>query len=90
MNRIGKRKFRVRKLVVYTTTCNRPRVVYDEHRMRLPEYIAQVGIARFAKQFKVKPRTVKSWKRMERRPRPEMAQEIVEKTPVTMEGIYGA
>jgi len=58
--------------------------------MRLPDYIDQIGIKRFAKQFKVKPRTVSSWKRMERRPRPEKAQEIVEKTPVTMEGIYGA
>lgn len=58
--------------------------------MRLPDYIDQIGVTRFAKQFKVKPRTVSSWKRMERRPRPEKAQEIVEKTPVTMEGIYGA
>ena len=58
--------------------------------MRLPDYIEQIGVNRFAKQFKVKPRTVASWKRMERRPRPEKAQEIVEKTPVTMEGIYGA
>lgn len=58
--------------------------------MRLPEYIAQVGVKRFAKQFKVKPRTAYSWLRMDRRPRAEKAQEIVEKTPVTMEGIYGA
>lgn len=58
--------------------------------MRLPDYIKQVGARRFAKQFKVKERTVASWQRMERRPRPEKAQEIVEKTPVTMEGIYGA
>lgn len=58
--------------------------------MRLPDYIKQVGTRRFAKQFKVKERTVASWQRMERRPRPEKAQEIVEKTPVTMEGIYGA
>ena len=58
--------------------------------MRLPDYITQVGASRFAKQFKVKKRTVDSWRRMERRPRPEKAQEIVEKTPVTMEGIYGA
>jgi hypothetical protein len=57
--------------------------------MRLPDYIKQVGARRFAKQFKVKERTVVSWARMERRPRPEKAQEIVEKTPVTMEGIYG-
>lgn len=58
--------------------------------MRLPDYIKQVGVKRFARQFKLKPRTVLSWRNMERRPRPEIAQEIVEKTPVTMEGIYGA
>lgn len=58
--------------------------------MRLPDYIKQVGAGRFAKQFRVKKRTAESWLRMERRPRPEKAQEIVEKTPVTMEGIYGA
>lgn len=57
--------------------------------MRLPDYIRQVGAAKFAKQVKVKKRTAESWMRMERRPRPETAQEIVEKTPVTMEGIYG-
>jgi hypothetical protein len=57
--------------------------------MKLPDYIKQVGPARFAKQFKVAKRTAESWARMERRPRPEKAQEIVEKTPVTMEGIYG-
>ena len=58
--------------------------------MKLQDYIQTVGVERFAKQFKVKPRTVKSWVRMERYPRPATAQEIVEKTPVTMEGIYGA
>ena len=58
--------------------------------MRLPEYIEKVGAAKFAKLIGVKKRTAESWKRMERRPRPEQAQRIVEKTPVTMEGIYGA
>jgi hypothetical protein len=57
--------------------------------MNLPQYIRQVGPAAFAKKVKVKKRTAESWMRMERRPRPEMAQVIVEKTPVTMEGIYG-
>lgn len=64
--------------------------MYKVVEMRLPDYIKQIGIDRFAKQFKIKPRTVLSWQRMERRPRPEVAQQIVEKTPVTMEGIYGA
>ena len=58
--------------------------------MKLPDYIHTVGIERFAKQFKVKPRTVRSWIRMERYPRPAKAQEIVEKTPVTMQDIYGS
>lgn len=57
--------------------------------MKLPEYIKQIGAAKFAKQFKVSKRTAESWRRLERRPRAEKAQEIVEKTPVTMEGIYG-
>lgn len=64
--------------------------MYKVVEMRLPDYITQVGPAKFAKTFKVKKRTVISWQRMERRPRPETAQLIVEKTPVTMEGIYGA
>jgi transcriptional regulator with XRE-family HTH domain len=58
--------------------------------MRLPDYIKQVGAEKLAKKLKVKTRTVESWMRMERRPRAETAQTIVEKTPVTMEGIYGA
>lgn len=57
--------------------------------MRLPDYIKQIGVKRFAKQFAVKERTALSWQQMTRRPRPAMAQQIVEKTPVTMEGIYG-
>lgn len=58
--------------------------------MRLPDYIRQVGDERFAKQFKVSKYTARSWRLMTRRPKAEKAQEIVEKTPVTMEGIYGA
>jgi DNA-binding transcriptional regulator YiaG len=57
--------------------------------MRLPDYIKQIGDVKFAKQFKVSKHTARSWRRMERRPRAGKAQEIVEKTPVTMEGIYG-
>lgn len=57
--------------------------------LKLPEYIRQIGVDAFAKRLKANPRTVASWMRMERRPRPEMAQRIVEKTPVTMDGIYG-
>jgi hypothetical protein len=64
--------------------------VYNVVGMRLPDYITQIGLAKFCKTFKVKKRTAISWQRMERRPRPEKAQEIVEKSTVTMEGIYGA
>ena len=64
--------------------------MYKVVEMRLPDYIKQVGPAKFAKAIGVKRRTAESWLRMERRPRPEHAQKIVERTPVTMEGIYGA
>ena len=58
--------------------------------MRLPEYIKQVGVKKFARQFRLNQRTVVSWIYTERRPRREIAQRIVKRTPVTMEGIYGA
>ena len=58
--------------------------------MRLPDYIRQMGVAKFARVVGVKKRTADSWMRMERRPRPEQAQKIVSKTPVTMDGIYGS
>jgi hypothetical protein len=57
--------------------------------VKLPEYIKLIGPKAFSKKVRVKQRTAESWMRMERRPRPETAQVIVEKTPVTMEGIYG-
>lgn len=57
--------------------------------MRLPDYIRQVGLKDFCKRIGVKKRTAIAWKYMDRRPRPEWAQKIVERTPVTMEGIYG-
>lgn len=57
--------------------------------MRLNEYIEQVGDEAFARQFRIKLRTVKSWRLGDRRPRAEQARRIVAKTPVTYEGIYG-
>lgn len=57
--------------------------------MRLPDYIKEVGLDKFSKRVGVKKRTALSWQRMERRPRPAVAQRIIERTPVTMEGIYG-
>jgi hypothetical protein len=57
--------------------------------MRLHEYIRSVGIQGFAKAIGEKERTVKSWLYLDRLPRPITAQKIVERTPLTMEGIYG-
>ena len=57
---------------------------------KLPDYIKQVGAAKFAKAIGVKKRTVLSWQYMTRYPNRAAAQKIVERTPVTMEGIYGA
>lgn len=58
--------------------------------MRLPDYIKKVGVKNFAKTFRLNQRTVTSWLYAARRPRPETARRIVKRTPVTMEGIYGA
>lgn len=58
--------------------------------MRLADYIKQVGAKRFARQFGLKERTVMSWQYGDRTPRTEIARKIVKRTPVTMEGIYGA
>jgi hypothetical protein len=57
--------------------------------MRLPDYIRQVGPAKFAKAVGVKKRTALSWMYRTRYPQKPTAQKIVERTPVTMEGIYG-
>jgi hypothetical protein len=56
--------------------------------MNLSDYIASVGTAKFAKQFKVSPRTAEAWRSGRRRPMPAKASEIVDVTPVTWEGIY--
>jgi len=58
--------------------------------MRLPDYIRQHGDERCAELFKVKERTVASWRRGENFPRASKAIEIVAATngEVNMEGIY--
>lgn len=58
--------------------------------MTLREYILKFGVDHCAILFGVKPRTIDSWKRGERYPRPEKAHEIVSKTEgkVTIEGCY--
>ena len=58
--------------------------------MRLPEYIRQVGVRAFAKAVGESERTVRSWLYMDRQPRPQTALKIVERTPLTMESIYGS
>ena len=57
--------------------------------MKLPDYIRHVGPEKFAREIGAKKRTVESWMRGERSPRPKQAQKIVEKHPLTMSDIYG-
>lgn len=57
--------------------------------MRLSEYIRQIGVVGFAKAIGEKERTVKSWLYRDRLPKPFTAQKIVERTPLTMDDIYG-
>ena len=58
--------------------------------MELKQYIQENGDNKCAELFNVKPRTVASWRRGERHPRPEQANQIVSATNgvVTMNGIY--
>lgn len=58
--------------------------------MRLPEYIRQVGVRGFARAVGESERAVRSWLYLDRQPRPMTAQKIVERTPLTMDDIYGA
>lgn len=57
----------------------------------LPELIGSIGDAPFAEETGVPMRTVQSWRRRERLPRPEQAREIIKLYPdrITFEGIYG-
>lgn len=56
----------------------------------LPEFIRKHGDAHCAGLFRVKERTVASWRRGENYPRAAKSREIVERTggKVSMEGIY--
>ena len=56
----------------------------------LSEYIAHVGVEKFARRFGWTERRVKAWRYLERVPRKEEAETIVRKTPVTYDGIYGS
>lgn len=57
--------------------------------MKLPEYIKLVGDEALATMVGVTKFAVRSWRTGERTPRPEQARKIVEKTPLTMDDIYG-
>lgn len=58
--------------------------------MDLPTFIRSLGIEEAAALFDETPRAVKSWLHGERRPRPDTARKIVEKSKgrVRLEGIY--
>lgn len=56
--------------------------------MRLSKYIEDIGDKAFAERFEVSERTAMSYRLHERMPKPELAQKIVEQSPVTWEGIY--
>lgn len=56
--------------------------------MQLSEYVEQVGLEDFAKRFGITERAALAYKQGTRRPRVKLAQQIVDSTPVTWEGIY--
>lgn len=56
--------------------------------MNLPDYIEKIGIEAFAEKFGITERAARAYKERRRRPRPELAEQIVGKSPVTWEGIY--
>lgn len=59
--------------------------------MKLSTFIEEIGDEVAAELFKVKVRTVASWRRKERIPRPRQAQVIIAASEgkVDMHGIYG-
>jgi hypothetical protein len=56
--------------------------------MRLRKYLEMMGDKKAAYALGFKERTVMSWRLGHRIPRPAQAKVIVEKTPVTWQGIY--
>lgn len=57
----------------------------------LPQLIAEIGDAEFAALHSIPVRTVQSWRRRERLPRPEQARAIVRLANgrISFDGIYG-
>lgn len=58
----------------------------------LPQLIAEIGDTEFAEMLGAPVRTVQSWRRRERLPRPEQAREIVRiaNGRINFDGIYGS
>ena len=56
--------------------------------MRLDEYVRAMGVEKFARLYGVTLRAAVSYRDRTRRPKAEVAQRIVERSPVTWEGIY--
>lgn len=61
-------------------------------KMTLPEFISELGDAEFARLVKAPIRTVQSWRRRERMPRPEQAREIIQLSDgrLDFEAVYGS
>lgn len=61
-------------------------------KITLPEFIAEIGDIEFSRRLKTPVRTVQSWRRRERRPRPTQAQEIIRLANgrLDFEAIYGS
>lgn len=57
--------------------------------MNLPEYIQQIGATAFSRAVECSVSAAHMYRRKERTPHREIAQRIVDRTPVTWEGIYG-
>lgn len=56
--------------------------------MTLSDYIREVTVPVFAKQFRISERAAESYMYGTRQPKPRLAKRIVEKTPVDWEGVY--
>lgn len=61
---------------------------YTYASMDLPAYIRKIGTREFAEKFGVTERAAVAYQQRARRPRPQLAQQIVDQSPVTWEGIY--
>jgi hypothetical protein len=56
--------------------------------MTLSDYVRQVGPDEFARKFGVSVRAAISYMYGDRCPKPQLANRIVKKTPVSWEGVY--